>query len=404
MNLAIRDIRAHWGRFALTAVGIGMLLMIVMGMTGIYVGLIEDATLLVDSVDADLWVVQKGTHGPFAELSHVPANLEHRLRALNGVERTRAFVGHTIQREHRGRSIRLAVRGLSWPEDTGKWLPISSGRPIEQPHFEAVADVTLGLSLGEEIRLGKDAYRIVGLTTNMVGEGGDGLLFTTVRDALEIRDDTVGEAERLQRLERREALEKSDMGMSRPELPRAIEQPDGYVEVPGASPTVNAILVDIRPGANLDQLKAAIERRPDVSVYTSDEQRSLLLTGTVDKARRQIGLFRVLLVVISAIIMALIIYTLTLDKVRDIAMLKLMGARNRMVLGLIVQQALLLGVLGYVVAFLLGGPLFDKFPRRVIIHDGDLVRLAVVVVAISIASSLIGIWRAAKVTPNEVIS
>ena len=63
----------------------------------------------------------------------------------------------------------------------------------------------------------------------------------------------------------------------------------------------------------------------------------------VDKARRQIGLFRVLLTVISAIIMALIIYTLTLDKIHEIAMLKLIGARNRVIVGLILQQALLLG-------------------------------------------------------------
>jgi putative ABC transport system permease protein len=35
MNLAVRDIRHNLGRFALTTVGIGLLLMIVMGMCGI---------------------------------------------------------------------------------------------------------------------------------------------------------------------------------------------------------------------------------------------------------------------------------------------------------------------------------------------------------------------------------
>ena len=45
--------------------------------------------------------------------------------------------------------------------------------------------------------------------------------------------------------------------------------------------------------------------------------------------------------------MALIIYTLTLDKAHDIAMLKLIGARNRVIVGLILQQALLLGAVGY---------------------------------------------------------
>ncbi|NLG00160.1 MAG: ABC transporter permease, partial [Lentisphaerae bacterium] len=50
MNLAVRDIRQNFGRFALTTVGVGLLLMIVMGMGGIYRGLIADATLLVEAV------------------------------------------------------------------------------------------------------------------------------------------------------------------------------------------------------------------------------------------------------------------------------------------------------------------------------------------------------------------
>ena len=66
MNLAVRDIRHNAGRFAFTTVGIGMLLMIVMGMGGIYRGLIHEATLLVDRVGADLWIVQGRTRGPFA--------------------------------------------------------------------------------------------------------------------------------------------------------------------------------------------------------------------------------------------------------------------------------------------------------------------------------------------------
>ena len=40
MNLALKDIRHNLGRFALTGIGIGMLLMVVMGMGGIYRGII----------------------------------------------------------------------------------------------------------------------------------------------------------------------------------------------------------------------------------------------------------------------------------------------------------------------------------------------------------------------------
>ena len=79
MNLAFKDIQHNLGRFALTTVGVGMLLMVVMGMGGIFRGLVDDATLLIDKIDGDLWVVQRDTRGPLAEISRVPANLVHRV-------------------------------------------------------------------------------------------------------------------------------------------------------------------------------------------------------------------------------------------------------------------------------------------------------------------------------------
>jgi putative ABC transport system permease protein len=133
MNLATRDIRHNLGRFALTTVGIGMLLMVVMGMGGIYRGVIEDAVLLVDRVGADIWIVQRNTKGPFAELSRVPSSLVYRVSAVPGVTLAREFVYHTIQREHDGKPLRMAILGLSW--HSSSWASPSSqacwgfGRP-----------------------------------------------------------------------------------------------------------------------------------------------------------------------------------------------------------------------------------------------------------------------------------
>ena len=102
--------------------------------------------------------------------------------------------------------------------------------------------------------------------------------------------------------------------------------------------------------------------------------------------------------------MALIIYTLTLDKIHDIAMLKLMGARNGVIVGLILQQALLLGALGYGLAYWLGTFAFPQFPRLVVIETPDLLSLAGIVLGISVLASLLGIWKAMRVEPNKVLS
>lgn len=85
-------------------------------------------------------------------------------------------------------------------------------------------------------------------------------------------------------------------------------------------------------------------------------------------------------------------------------MLKLIGARNSVILGLILQQAILLGLLGYVFAFYAGKWVFPFFPRRVIITQQDLVSLAMIVFVISVLSAVLGIWKAMRVEPNEVLS
>jgi putative ABC transport system permease protein len=403
MNLALKDIRHNLGRFALTTVGVGLLLMVVMGMGGIYRGVIEDATLLIDRVGADLWVVQRNTRGPFAEISRVPPTLVHRVQAVPGVRLAREFVYHTIQRERAGKPLRIAVLGLSWPFDKGEWLPLTAGRHLSQNHFEMIADESLGITVGSLIELGKETYSVVGTTKNLISSNGDGIAFVTVRDAQAIQFDVPGEAVRLERAAREIRGEEFEAAMKQPALLDNAGRPTG--ELPAvARPQLSAVMVTLGPGVIAEDVEEIIGGWSDASVYTQDAQRELLLRGSVEKIKKQIGLFRVLLTIIAAIIMALILYTLTLDKIHSIALLKLIGAPSIVILGLILQQAMLLGGIGFGIAYLLGQQVFPLFPRRVIITGDDVLQLSLIVFGISVASSILGIWKAMRVSPNEALS
>src|SRR5512141_3067093 len=106
MDLAVKDIGYRPRRFILTCIGIGMLLMVVMAMGGIYRGLVDDATLMVEKTGADVWVVQKDTNGPIAEDSRIPEDLKHTLGVLPGVEDTGALSYQTIQIDWKGKPKR----------------------------------------------------------------------------------------------------------------------------------------------------------------------------------------------------------------------------------------------------------------------------------------------------------
>lgn len=402
MNLAIRDIRHSMGRFVFTTIGVGMLLMVVMGMGGIYRGLVDDALVVSRSMGADLWVVQRDTRGPFAEISRVPRNVVDRVTAVSGVKDAREFVYHTIQREHRGNSIRIAVLGLGWPTDKGENLPLIAGRPLAQNHFEMIADLELGLELGEKLELGKDVYTVVGLTRGMVSAGGDGIGCFSSRDAQAIQFDQPGESTRLERLARRGRAADRDLGRTQPAMLERASGPSNALAAL-APPAVSAVLARLDPGIDANAVSRALNGWSDITAYTGAQQEDLLLKGSVDRARRQILLFRVLLTIISAVIMALIIYTLTLEKLHTIALLKLIGAPNHTIIGLILQQSLIMGALAYGVGYLIGQQLFPMFPRRVLVTGEDLLSLAAIVFVISILASMLGIWKAMRVAPNDAI-
>lgn len=403
MNLATKDIKHNLGRFSLTAIGIGLLLMVVMGMGGIYRGLVQEATLIVDRIGADLWIVQKDTRGPFAEMSQIPRDVADRALVIPGVETSFGFISYTVQRSYRGKPLRLTLQGLDWPTDRGRWLPIAAGRVLSQAHYEMVVDKTSGLQLGDRVKLGKDIYTVVGITKNMTSPSGDAMAFMTLEDVQAVQFDRSPEAIRIERIARVNRLFNLNLGQINPQLSEIAGGLSSQIPALGTF-FISAVLVKVKPGYDIEAVANQIRAWPDVSVYTEDGQKQLLLKGFVDRSRRQLGLFRALLLIISTVIMALILYTLTLDKVHDIAMLKLIGARNSVALGLIMQQALLLGGIGFCIAYVLGQRLFPFFPRRVILVNYDLYMLALIVLVISILSSLLGIWRAMRADPGEILS
>jgi putative ABC transport system permease protein len=114
-------------------------------------------------------------------------------------------------------------------------------------------------------------------------------------------------------------------------------------------------------------------------------------------------MFMGILIVISAVIIALIIYTLTMDKLRSIATLKLVGAPDRTIIGLIIQQALALGISAFGLGVALTWAFKGYFPRRVLMEPRDLVILFVIVVIMCLLASILSVRAAAKVDPASAL-
>ena len=401
MNLAFKDLRRQKARFGATALGLGLLFAVVLAMTGIYRGLVEDATLLVDHMRADIWVVQRDTRGPFAERSTVPSGWEDRLMAVDGVLSARAFSTASIQRNRAGRALRMTVVGLDWPQDSGRGLPLAAGRALGRAHHEAIADRSLGLRLGERLALGDESYTVAGLTRGMVSSGGDGLLFVSEVDANAIINWQVPEAARTEREARLARLLPSELDSTA--LEDLLKDERAVLPVLAPAPA-NAILLNLRPGADPRQVAARLNLRPELSAFTAQEQRDLLLMGVVEKSKQQIRLFLAILSTVSGIVVGLIIYTMTVAKTHDIALLKLLGARTSVVVNLVAHQALLLGALGYCFALLLSLVAFPHFPRRVLLGPAEYLGVGALIFLIMVAASAAGIIRSLRIPATLVLA
>ncbi len=374
MNLALRDIRHHLGRFVLTCLGLGLLLGVVLSMIGIYRGLVDDAQVLVRAPGAELWVVESSRHGPFAEASRIPSDTREAVARLAGIAEAGAVTYQTVELARGSQSVRLNVVGYEIGRLGGP-ARVVAGRTIARAHFELVVDQRTGLRLGEMVPLGRDTYTVVGLTQGQVDSGGNAVAYMTLADAQSLQFQLQGAAARAQ--------------ASR-----------GLVD---SSNTVNAVVARLIPGADATLVKQAVERWKHLSALTQAEQEDLLLTAVVDKARKQIGLFTVTLLTVSTVVISLIVYTMTMDKIREIATLKLIGAPDRTIVGLILQQAVALGLIGFGLGATLISSVADKFPRRVVLLPEDAAALAGVVVLACLLASLMGVRLALRVEPAQAL-
>jgi putative ABC transport system permease protein len=167
--------------------------------------------------------------------------------------------------------------------------------------------------------------------------------------------------------------------------------------------TVNAVVARLKPHASPEAVAETVRRWKHLAAITQDSQEAILSQSLVDRARRQIGLFTSLLLVVSAVIIALIIYTMTIEKLKQIATLKLIGAPDRTIVAMIVQQAMALGLIGFFIGAFLILNIKDYFPRRVILEPDNVLALGLVVFVVCLLSSGLGVRAALKVDPATAL-
>lgn len=394
ISLAGRDILHSWSKFVFTGVGLGLLIGVTLTMAGVYRGMVDDAKVLLNNSGADLWVVQKDTLGPYAESSSIRDDVYRAMLGLPGVARAANVTYLTMQVRKGESDVRAMVVGFEAGQP-GEPEYLVAGRQITRNHYEAVADVKTGFHVGDVIRIRRHDFTVVGLTRRMVSSGGDPMVFVPLKDAQEaqfLKDNDAILNER--------ARTAANPSLNRPGVPGLL---DAIQTSQTSNRNVNAVLVQVTPGILPAAVAEEIKRWKHLQAYTRDQMEEILVAKLIAISAKQIGMFLVILAIVSAAIVAFIIYTMTLGKIREIAVLKLIGTRNRTIAGMILQQSLGLGLIGFLVGKVVATFWAPAFPKYVLLESGDAVRGFVIVMVICAIASTLAIRTALNVDPATAI-
>ncbi|HEX5670689.1 MAG TPA: ABC transporter permease [Sulfuricurvum sp.] len=375
INLAQRDIAHSLGKFIVTALGVGMLIGVVLIMIGVYRGMVHDAMIVPNDISPDLWVVQKDTLGPFAENSRLHEDLKYSLKGFLGVDDVHPITFQSLQIPQGKKPVRVFALGY---ETFSGYKPytLSAGRSIQIPHKEIIVDSKTGFKLGDSIPLGRERYTVVGMTHKAVSSGGDPMVYLDLHEAQELQ--FLFSNEQI-RNDRARGGNSASIG------------------------TVNTFVLTLKEGFNPDTVAREVERWKHQEVYTAQEQFDILTKNLIERSAKQIGMFTVILLIVSSVIISLIIYTMTIGKMKEIAILKLIGAPNSVITKMIGQQSLLLGILAFIGGNLFANASANFFPKTVILIPADALKLFAVIIIVSILASLSGIRTALRVDPSSAI-
>ncbi len=376
--LAKEDIKHTLGKFIVTAMGVGMLLGIVLIMIGVYRGMIADANVILDDLDVDLWVVQEGTLGPFAEASRVHEDLKHTLKGYQAIDKSEAITFQNIQIPFHKKQLSVMAIGY---DIYGDITPINrkrliAGRILKNEHYEIVVSDKTDYKLKDKIALGRDIYTVVGITHATVASGGDPLVYISLKDAQVLQFTYTNKRIQTDRA-------------------RGIKSGDAHL--------VNAIIATIHKAYDVQTVAEDLRKWLHKSVYTRVQQSDVLTKYVVEKASKQIGLFTVILIAVATIIISLIIYTMTLEKMKEISIMKLIGLANTTIIKMIVQETLLLGVLAFIFGNIFSHIIYTKFPKNVVLQTPDAISLLIIVIIASIIASFVGVKKVISADPTAAI-
>jgi putative ABC transport system permease protein len=178
--------------------------------------------------------------------------------------------------------------------------------------------------------------------------------------------------------------------------------------MPGLGDTaVTYVLVKVKPGENVEAVRARINELPHLAAYTTSQMSQRTRTYWSSRTGVGAGFFTtaVLGVIVGFVVVGQILYSGTLQYIREYGTLKAMGAKNSMIVRVILSQALISAAIGFVVGGALAFAMqaaMAKANLSVALVPGLYAVTLVVTIAMCSFAALLSIVKVLRLDPASV--
>src|SRR5882762_2727032 len=371
VDLALKTLLHDRTRFAITVAGVAFAVLLVLFQVGLFLGLLDNASVTIEHIDTDLWVTSKNT--PNVDFSHAfPESRVERVRSIPGIERADnlivSFLNIDLPSGAQEGIIAYALEDFSrWGIPWGRWEgELSDLRRGDYLFLDESATKRFGpFEVGEYREVNRERLRIIGRTREAKSFTTTPMAFMDFRLAQRLNAQTL-------------------------------------------RGNTTYVLVKLAPGADANAVTDEIRRRlPYNDVHTrsawASKSRSYWVTNTGLGFNLFITVFLGCLV--GIVVVAQTLYTSTMEHLKEFGTVKAIGGTNRDIYSILTRQAGVSALIGYVlgaIPALLIRPVVAGAGLKLILQPSFMAAVLVGTLVFCVAASLLSFTKVARIDPGLV--
>jgi len=371
VDLALKSLVHDKLRFFITVSGVAFAVTLVFVQVGLFIGLMDNATITIYHADADLWVTSRNTAN--VDFSHTfPEAYVDRVRAVPGV----AAADNLI----------VWFMNINLPTGAQEGLEIYSMKDFRR------WNIPWNIRQGDlaDLRRGRFFF-LDGSAVKRYGKFEVG----EYREVLSRRLKIIG------RTEEARSFTTTPLAFIDYDLAQALNPSD-------LRNRTTYVLVKVAPGAEVESVRREIQRRlPFNDVYTKNEWARKSRSYWIDSTGLGLNMYITVFLgcLVGIVVVAQTLYTSTMEHLREFGTVKAIGGSNADIYSILIKQATIAAVVGFalgaVMAFAMR-PVIASIDLKLIISPGLAISVFVGSVVMCLASALVSFRKVAAIDPALV--